>query len=111
MHPGNGPGLTPRHLGEKGGADTATLTVQTMASHTHQLMAAPSPGEQASPVGNSMARGVGASVYQSDTTSNLVDMAGQSLPMVGGGQAHNNLQPYLVLNFIIALVGIYPSRS
>jgi len=113
MHPGRGPGLTSRSLGQKGGVETVTLTEQQMPNHTHTMMASPSPGEQPGPVangqGNTFARGVGGSLYGSDASQ--VAMAAETLPTMGGGQPHNNLQPYLAMHFIIALVGMYPSRS
>ena len=48
--------------------------------------------------------------YQTDSSANLVNLAGATVATSGGGQAHENMQPYLALNFIIALVGLYPSR-
>ncbi|UCH24902.1 MAG: phage tail protein [Trueperaceae bacterium] len=110
MHPGRGPGLTSRRLGEKGGVEAVTLTEAQMPNHTHTMTASPNPGEEADPAGNSLARSVGGSVYSTNTT-NLVSLASQPLPATGGNQAHNNLQPFLVLNFIIALQGTFPSRS
>ena len=60
---------------------------------------------------NAFARTSDPFVYQQDTTNNLIDLAQETLPTAGGGQAHNNLQPHLVLNFLIALVGIFPSPN
>jgi microcystin-dependent protein len=112
MHPGRGPGLTPRKLGEKVGAETVTLSEAQIPSHNHTARATTSPGAPGAPTNtSSMARSGGGFGYESDTTANLVDMASQTLSITGGGQAHNNLQPFLTLNFIIALVGLYPSRS
>ena len=111
MHTGRGPGLTPRRWGEKSGTETVTLSQAQMPGHTHTLQASADPGERSDPVGNALARTVGGSSYQTDTANNLVAMSSTSLPNTGGSQAHNNLQPFLVLNFIIALTGTYPSRS
>ena len=111
MHPGHGPGLTSRRLGESGGGQTATLTEAQLPSHTHTMRAAADPGELQSP-GTSGDRSLArAAIYQSDTSSNLVPLSGQALPAAGGGEQHNNVQPYLVLNFIICLAGVYPPRS
>lgn len=111
MHPGRGPGLTNRRLGERAGVTTATLTEAQMPNHNHNLVASPNPAEDPGPAGNSFARSVGGTAYQSDTTNNLVALDADTMPSVGGLGAHNNHQPYLGLNFIIALQGTYPSRS
>lgn len=109
MHPGRGPGLSSRSLGESSGVETVTLTEAEVPNHTHAMNASPSPGEAPSAAGNALARGVGGSLY--GNAASLVDLASQALPSAGGGQAHNNMQPFLAMNFIIALVGLYPSRS
>ncbi len=112
MHPGRGPGLTDRRLGEHGGVETVTLSEDQMPNHTHTLRATAENGEQGSLTSAvTLARARGGAPYQSSTSANLVDMDARSLPNTGGSQAHNNLQPYLTLNFIIALEGLYPSRS
>jgi len=109
MHPGRGPGLTARRLGERGGADTVTLSEAQMPAHTHLLQATAVPGNDNDPPGGYYAASAGANVY--GTPGTLVSMAGPALDAAGGGQPHNNMQPFLTLNFIIALVGLYPSRS
>jgi len=111
MHPGNGPGLTTRRLGERAGATTATLSEAQMPNHNHVLQAAVYPAEDPGPAGNSFARSVGGMAYQNDTTNNLVALDPDAVPSTGGSAPHNNRQPYLGLNFIIALQGLYPSRS
>ena len=112
MHPGRGPGLTDRRLGQKGGVETVTLTEAQMPNHTHTMMASMEEGDRRTPASNrSLAESLGGSIYQSNTSANLVPMDERSLPDAGGSQAHNNLQPFLTMNFIIALVGLYPSRS
>ena len=113
MHPGRGPGLTARRLGEKVGVETVTLSEAQIPSHNHTARAAAQPANSPSPTNtSSFARSAaGAVAYQTDTTANLVDLASETLSTTGGGQAHTNLQPFLALNFIIALVGLYPSRG
>lgn len=110
MHPGRGPGLTSRRLGERGGTETVTVTEAQMPSHKHSIRATNNPGNLGIPNNQrSLARTQPGFAWS--TANADVDMAPDVLPNVGGSQAHNNLQPYLTMNFIIALVGLYPSRS
>jgi microcystin-dependent protein len=106
MHAGTGPGLTRRRLGEKAGAESVALAESQMSSHTHQLVGTEEDIDGTSPVGSYLA--TGNDLYSASGGSTL---AGSALPDVGGTQPHNNMQPYLALNFIIALTGVYPSRS
>lgn len=114
MHPGRGPGLTARKLGERVGVETETLTEAQIPPHSHTARADNSvglPGLTPSST-SSLARSVGAAnAYHATTNTNLVDMASETVATTGGGQAHANMQPYLTLNFIIATVGLYPSRG
>ena len=116
MHPGRGPGLTARRLGEKVGIETVTLSEAQIPSHSHtaRVESATRGNVKTPSTSSSLSRGTGSAAgkaYQSDTTANLVDLASATLSTTGGGQGHENRQPYLVLNFIIALVGTYPSRG
>ncbi|MEM7582825.1 MAG: tail fiber protein [Acidobacteriota bacterium] len=113
MHPGRGPGLTARRLGEKVGAETVTLSEAQIPSHSHTARGATSGAAVGAPTNtSSFARSAATNrSYHDNTTSNLVDLASSTLATTGGGQAHTNLQPFLTLNFIIALQGLYPSRS
>lgn len=107
MHPGRGPGLTARRLGQRGGTETVTLSEAQLPNHSHSMEVSVEDGERRDPSGSYFGRGN--AIYANP--SNTASMASQSLPNTGGSQAHNNLQPYLAMNFIIALVGLYPSRS
>lgn len=110
MGPGSGPGLTPRLLGERAGAETATLGASQLPSHTHPAVGAhPVPADDDDPQGKALAATPGANVY--GAPASLVDMASDSLTTTGGTDAHSNMQPYLALHYIIALVGLFPSRS
>lgn len=110
MHPGNGPGVSSRRIGERGGVNTVTLTQNQMPNHSHKLRASSESEDPVpTPQNNAFARTSGPFVYQQDSTNNLVDMSPQALPATGGNLPHNNLQPHLTLNFLIALNGQFPS--
>lgn len=106
MHPGRGPGLTSRRLGERSGVNDVTLTAAQSASHTHEVT-----GSDAAPNTNSPAAAYPAmaNLYEAGDSGGLVGMG--TTTNAGGSQAHNNDQPYLALSFIIALTGLFPSRS
>jgi microcystin-dependent protein len=109
---GSGPGLSQRFIGETGGSNTDTLDTSTMPSHPHSMMTATSPANVNTPspqVG--LARSSGGFAYQSNTSSNVVQMNQQILSLAGGGGPHNNLQSYQVVLFCIALQGVFPPRS
>lgn len=111
MHPGRGPGLTDRRLGQSGGVETVTLTEAQMPSHAHPVGSTASRSSSPTPVDNSFNVSVGDTAYQTATSSNLTPMADSMVGNTGGSQPHNNMQPFLTISFIIALVGLYPSRS
>lgn len=120
MHPGRGPGLTDRRLGQRGGAETVTLSAAQIPGglHNHGLNAANTVGTDTEPEGNLLAIAVDRDGSMTDvpaysTNAERRPMAtGVVAPTtVGGSQAHNNLQPFLAINFIIALQGLFPSRS
>lgn len=106
MHPGSGPGLTPRSLGQTGGAESAPLQPSELPAHKHRLYASRSPADSTNPNGRVPASS-DENMY--DPGGNPVQMSAQALSTTGG-QNHNNLQPFTVLRFVIALEGIYPSR-
>lgn len=108
MHPGQGPGLSLHDLGETGGSETVTLRQTDIPAHSHMLRASNTLGDNPVPTGNTLARY--ANAYQQTTNSGLVTMAAQSLTPAGGSLPHNNMMPYLTLNFCIALQGVYPPR-
>jgi microcystin-dependent protein len=110
MQPGQGPGLSLHDLGETGGTETVTLTVSQMPAHSHALMASNQPGEDPQAVGESFARSTGANLYQA-SSAGIAPMHGNAITPAGGGQPHNNMQPYLTLSFCIALQGVYPPRT
>lgn len=117
IHPGNGPGLSSYSLGQKGGQEQVALTANQMPSHTHTVTAALKgttvAGNNDSPAGNTLALKARSSNYS--TTAPAVDMQAGSVTATaansGGSQAHENRMPYLGVNHIIALIGIFPSRN
>ncbi len=111
MHPGQGPGLSLHDLGETGGSDTVTLVQSEMPAHAHTLSGSSQPGEDATPGSEALARSVGASLYQTTTNANIVQLGPSALSPAGGSLPHNNLQPYLTLSFCIALQGVFPPRG
>ena len=110
MHPGRGPGLTDRRLGQRGGVETVTLTEAQMPNHNHTVFAQNVTSNSNDPAGKHWSRPFGGPVAYHHS-SNHVPMAEQAVSSAGGSQAHNNMQPFMAINFIIALVGLYPSRS
>ena len=110
LHPGQGPGLSLYDLGETGGAETVTLSESEIPSHAHQLRAATQDNADVGlpSATSSFAASTGGTLYH-DTAD--VQLAPQGLSPAGGSQPHNNLQPYLCVNFCIALQGVFPPRG
>jgi microcystin-dependent protein len=109
IHQGQGPGLSPRNLGSKGGAEKVTLTPTTLPSHTHAWDVANANAANRSPTGNGLAQALNTD-YCDDTPS-FTPMASNMVANTGGSQSHDNLMPFQCINYIIALFGIYPSRQ
>ena len=104
IHVGNG-----HPLGENGGAQTHTLSVAELPSHTHAVRAVGTQATTAAPNANMLATAKGGAVYAAP--ANPAPLSPAAIANVGGGQAHPNMQPFLALNFCIALQGIFPSRN
>jgi microcystin-dependent protein len=113
MHPGQGPGLSLYDLGQQGGSETVTLLVSEIPLHNHALLANPNPGDNLIPSPTtSLASSTGGSLYVTAASNPpLAQMAFQALTPAGGSLPHNNMQPYLVLNYCIALQGVFPPRT
>jgi microcystin-dependent protein len=111
IHQGTGPGLAERRLGSKAGVENATVTENQLASHTHELRASGDPAEDNDPVGHLPARSTSASLYSDDYEVEEVYLHDSAVGNTGGSQSHSNVMPFLCIHFIVALFGIYPSRS
>ena len=109
LHVGTGPGLSPRPLGSKGGTEKETITEAQLPSHTHTMQGSSTIANQANPQGRVVAENTAFDLYQSAAPT--ANMSADGITPVGGGGSHNNLMPFLCLNFIIALFGIFPSRN
>jgi microcystin-dependent protein len=110
VHQGQGAGLAPYTIGEQTGAENVTLTVQQLPSHTHTYTPQANNGAAGSsrPTGGYLANSGGTPIY---ATSQDTNMAAQTLGSTGGGQPLSVIQPVLCITFLIALVGIFPSRN
>jgi microcystin-dependent protein len=106
---GQGPGLQNYILGQNGGEETVTLTVGQLPAHSHTFLASSAPGNSLKPAGNYWASASQVNLYS--TGFSHVAMAPQAIGLTGGGQPHDNRPPYLVMNYIIATSGIYPSQN
>lgn len=109
IHQGTGPGLSSKTMGEASGVENVTLISAQMPTHTHQLIADANPGSSDLPGSNLIARSP-AGIPDFGTGTGAV-MSPSSIGTTGGNQPHPNMQPYLVVNFCIALEGIFPSRN
>lgn len=133
---GQGPGLSSYTQGEQGGVENVTLLVTQIPAHTHiitatgaaaTVAASPNPGNSSTPAGNYIADGFDPSTTlpgptqnyvtpaQAGTTGNIagvtLNMSGVTASQTGGSLPHTNIQPFLGVNYIIALQGIFPSRG
>lgn len=109
---GQGPGLSTHSLGEQSGVEFVTLLESEIPAHTHALRGNNALGDLPAPTPDASLGRFGVNnMYQSNVSSNLTNMAFQSLSVAGGSLPHNNLMPYLVFNFCIALQGVFPPRQ
>ena len=117
MHAGNGPGLTPRRIGQYQGYESVALDVDTLPGHTHSLNAQQTNGTLKNPQGAYLAPNtaqVGPVQRPSplyEPPQSLEDMSPSAVSQTGSSVAHENRQPFLALNFCIAFEGLFPSRG
>ena len=105
---GQGDGLSQRSEGESGGENEVTLKQAEMPMHTHSLMGDNQTGDTPLPAGHTLARY--ANAYQTNTSQKLTTLSAQAVESSGKDQPHNNIMPSLVVNFCIALSGLFPER-
>lgn len=110
IHPGQGPGLSSYTLGQLSGTETRTLLTTNMPAHNHSLNAVSEGGDASAPAGALLAN-TGALDKEYKTTGTIVAMNSQAIGVNGGSQPFSIVQPYLCINYIIALFGIFPSRN
>ena len=109
IHQGQGPGLSQRRLGQKGGTEVETLTLGETPVHSHRFQASSESADLASPQAAVPAQSALVDAYIQDAAS--AGLNASAIQNTGGSQSHNNLQPFVCINFIVALSGIYPPRD
>lgn len=109
MHPGQGPGLSLHDLGESSGTETVTLLDSEIPSHNHTVMVASLNSQSTNPSNTSLGRGNPVKVYLN--SSPTTNMGVNAIATTGGNMPHNNMMPYLTMNFCIALQGVFPPRG
>lgn len=110
LHQGEGPGLSPRRLGSRGGTERVTLTSNELPSHSHDLNASTEVATNAEAMGRVLAQSSGMRYVKENSSGGPTDFLSRAIGDIGGTQPHINLMPSLCINYIIALFGIYPSR-
>ncbi len=110
MGAGNGPGLSDRRIGQKGGVEEVVLNTTQMPSHSHAtaVNVSNAPGEESTVSGQVIANHAGA--FNEDPVAGQT-LGGVTSAAAGGSQAHTNVQPYTVVNYVICMNGLFPSRS
>jgi microcystin-dependent protein len=109
IHMGTGPSGTTYQIGEMAGTEQETLTTQQIPVHTHPFTASTAVANSNSPANQVIAQSTQRAVYfEANTTTNL---APSSIGPAGGSQPHENTQPFLCINFIISLFGVFPSQT
>jgi microcystin-dependent protein len=112
LHQGQGPGLSPYDIGDTGGSQTVTVLSAQLPPHPHTLQGDGRPGDLNTPSSATVLARSSPSIYKTSAGAATAAMAAQVLGGSGGGSGpHNNLMPYLTLNFCVALQGVYPTRS
>ena len=110
IHMGTGPDGTTYQIGEMAGTEQETLTVQQIPNHTHPLTGSTDTAQDTTATGKVVAQTSGSAfIYIQDQTDSA--MSNQAITPVGGSQPHENTQPFLCINFIISLFGVFPTQT
>jgi microcystin-dependent protein len=109
VHQGQGSGLSICVIGQMYGVEAVTVTQQQLPTHTHPLTATSAAGNNANANNNMLSADPSSQLYTQDVAS--VQLAANAIGPVGGSQPHDNIQPFLVVNYIISLYGIYPTQN
>ena len=109
IHAGSGPGLTPRNLGTKSGSEQETITVNQLPTHNHDFKVSSAPGDLQKPIDRYLASSPTVRMFRPSPAN--VTLEPSMVNNTGGSQSHTNVMPFVCVNFIIALFGIYPSRT
>lgn len=110
LHQGAGQALSQRNLGSKAGSERTGLSAAQLPAHGHELMASTNDADDSNPLTHTTATATATAIYGG--TGTPVDLHADGITdHVGGGQQHDNVMPYQCINFIIALVGVFPSRD
>jgi microcystin-dependent protein len=109
IHMGTGPDGTTYQIGEMAGTEQETLTVQQIPIHSHAMLASSSIGTQPTAQGNVLSKLTNIDLYSGDSTDTPLNA--NAVGPSGGSQPHENTQPFLCINFIISLFGVFPSQT
>jgi len=109
IHAGTGAGGVTRTLAEMGGTESVTLTVQQIPAHSHPMVASTDPGSGISPADSVLAAQSNVSVFRPGAANQPLDAS--AIAPDGGSQPHDNMHPFLCINFIISLFGVFPSQT
>jgi microcystin-dependent protein len=110
VHVGTSSGGVTYVLAERAGVETVTLTVQQIPTHSHPLLATANPASAVAPAGRVLATAAAATITPYGTDNPAGTLSPQAVGADGGSQPHGNFQPYLCVNFIISLVGVFPPQ-
>lgn len=107
IHPGTGPGLSPKNLGQQGGSETVTLNAGQLPNHSHQFKTTTDQANSVNPT-NSILATPNSDIYSNKAVNFYMQNV---IGKTGGDQPHENMPPYTAINFIICIEGIFPSRN
>jgi microcystin-dependent protein len=108
VHKGTGTGLTAKTIGETGGAESVTLAINQIPGHSHPLLVSTDTGAQVQPAGNVLGSGASITIFRPIVPNQAM---AASVSPTGGSQPHENMQPFLVINYIISLFGVFPAPN